>query len=69
MEAFWASAIIYNDGDTKPWLCAMATSQYSLEQAKVDIECLKANNNVLSAWIDVFDENNIKKTVFHECYM
>lgn len=46
MEAFWASAIIFNKGDTKPWLCAMATLQFTLEQAMVDIECLKENNDV-----------------------
>ena len=68
-ETFWASAIIYNKGDTKPWLCAMTTSQFSLKQAMIDIECLKGNNNVLSAWVDMFDINNTKKTVFHECYM
>ena len=69
MEAFWVSAIIFNEGDIKPWLCAMTTSQFSLEQAMVDIEVLKENNNVLSAWVDMFDINNTKKTVFHECYM
>ena len=69
MKTFWASAIIYNKGDTKPWLCAIANSQLSLEQAMVDIEVLKENHNVLSAWVDEFDINNTKTTVFHECYI
>lgn len=24
---------------------------------------------VLSAWVDSFDENNKRETVFHECYI
>ena len=24
---------------------------------------------MLSAWVDVFDEDNIKHIVFHECYI
>lgn len=69
METFWTSAIIYDEGNTKPWLCAMSSLQFSLDRAKQEIEHLKENHNVLSAWVDAFDENNIKKTVFHECYM
>ena len=69
METFWTSAIIYDEGNTKPWLCAMSSPQFSLDRAKQEIEHLKENYNVLSAWVDTFDESNVKKTVFHECYM
>lgn len=69
METFWTSAIIYDEGNTKPWLCAMSSPQFSLDRAKQEIEHLKENYNVLSAWVDAFDENNVKKTAFHECYM
>ena len=69
METFWTSAIIYDKGNAKPWLCAKSSPQFSLDRAKREIEQLKENHNVLSAWVDTFDVNNIKKTVFHECYL
>lgn len=40
-ELFWTSAIIYNEGDAKPWLCAMISPQFSLERAKREIENFK----------------------------
>ena len=30
---------------------------------------MRESHNVLSAWIDVFDKNDQKTTVFHECYV
>lgn len=29
----------------------------------------RSNYRVLCAWIDTFDKNNDKSTVFHECYV
>ena len=69
MKLFWVSAIIQNKGDNKPWLCAMTDSEVRLEDAMETITKARENHNVLSAWIDVFDENNVKETVFHECYI
>ena len=69
MKTYWTSVIIFNDGDTKPWLCAMSSPQFSLERAMKEVEHLKENHNVLSAWVDTFDENDKKEIVFHECYM
>lgn len=66
---YWVSAIIFDKGDTKPWLCAIATPQSTLEQAMYQLEFTRKNYNVLSGWIDTFDKNNVKQTVFHECYM
>lgn len=66
---FWVSVIIQDEGNTKPWLCAISTAQNTLEQAKNVIEHKRNSHNVLSAWIDIFDENDNKQTVFHECYM
>lgn len=66
---FWVSFIIQDKGDTKPWLCAISTAQDTLEQAKNVIEYKRNIYNILSAWIDIFDENDNKQTVFHECYM
>lgn len=69
MKLYYVSAIIQNEGDTKPWLCAMTDSEIKLEDAMEVIARARTNHNVLSAWIDMFDENNIKQTVFHECYI
>lgn len=70
MKTFWTSVIIFNNGDIKPWLCAISSPQFSLERAMKEIEHLRKNHNVLAAWIDTFDENNSnKEIVFHECYM
>lgn len=66
---YWVSTIIFDEGDTKPWLCAISTAQDTLEQAIYQLEFTRKHHNVLSGWIDVFDENNTKQTVFHECYM
>lgn len=69
MKLYWVSAIIYDKNDREPWLLAMTDSETTMENAIETINRLKNNRNVLSAWIDTFDENNKKHTVFHECYM
>lgn len=66
---YWVSTIIFDEGDIKPWLCAISTAQDTLEQAMYQLEFTRKHHNVLSGWIDVFDEDNTKQTVFHECYM
>lgn len=69
MKLYWVSAIIQNQDDSKPWLCEMTDSEVRLENAMETIAKIKNDHNVLSAWIDVFDENNVKQTIFHECYI
>lgn len=69
MQLYYVSAIIQNEGDAKPWLCAMTDSEIKLEDAMEVIARARTNHNVLSAWVDMFDENNVKQTVFHECYI
>lgn len=68
MKLYWVSAIVQNDGN-KPWLCAITDGMLSLEKAMEVIERLRMNFTVLSAWVDIFDENNIKQTIFHQCYV
>ena len=69
MKTYWMSAIVWNEGCRKPWLLAMANCQLSLEKAMEEVAHVKATFTVLSAWIDMLDENDIKQTVFHECYV
>lgn len=69
METYWVSAIVLNDGDKKPRLLAYGSCQLSLKMAMKEIEQVKALFTTLSAWVDMFDENNVKQTVFHECYV
>lgn len=69
MERYWVSAIVQNDGDTKPWLLSVYDSVSSLEEAMSMIAWFRHNNNTLSAWVDIFDENKVKHTVYHKCYI
>lgn len=68
-KLYLVSAIIQNKGDKKPWLCTMNNRVLSLDKAKKVIAYMRKNNTVLSAWVDVFNEDNNKQTVFHECYI
>jgi hypothetical protein len=68
-ELYWVSVIIQDKGDKKPWSCSMSTGDISFKKAMATITSIKANHIVLSAWIDVFDINGDKRTVFHECYI
>ena len=69
MKLYWVSAIIQNTFDRKPWLCAISEGESSLEKAMESIARLKESHNVISVWIDMFDENDVKQTIFHECYI
>lgn len=69
MKLYWVSAIIQNKTDSKPWLLAVNESVLTLEEAMEMIGFINQNHTTLSAWVDVFDENNIKETVFHKCYI
>lgn len=51
-----------------PFLCASYNGYLTLDEAMQNIEKQRKNYIVLSAWIDIF-ENDEKKTVFHECYL
>ena len=69
MKLYWVSAIVQNKGDQKPWLLAMSEGELSLEKATEVVARIKEDHTVLSAWVDLFDENDCKQTVFHECYI
>jgi len=47
----------------------MSDGCISFEEAIKIIEKGKQNYRILSAWVDTFDTNNQKVTVFHECYV
>ena len=61
--------IILDTENSKPWLSAISCGCVSLEEAMKTIKRERDNYRVLCAWIDTFDENNYKSTVFHECYV
>ena len=69
MNLYWVSLLIQNDEHSKPWLCAMTDGSLKLEEAMQTIEKGRKNYRVLAAWIDTFDDNKNKTTVFHECYV
>ena len=57
------TAIPYTVGKIKEY------ERTSIDKAKEVVNHLKENHTVLSVWIDTFDENNNKTTVFHDCYI
>lgn len=69
MKLYWVSLLIQDTENSKPWLSAMSSGCVSLEEAMKTVERGRGNYRVLSAWIDTFDENGNKSTVFHKCYV
>lgn len=69
MTLYWVSAIVQNDTDEKAWLLSMSDSVLSLEKAMETINNIRTSHKTLSAWIDVFDKDDNKQTIFHECYV
>lgn len=68
-KLYWASFLIQETGDSRPWLCSSSSGCTSLGEAMETIDRGRNNYRVLSAWIDTYDENGDKTTVFHECYV
>ena len=66
---YWVSLLIQDNEHSEPWLAAMTDSCISMKEAMDDVNEGRENYRVLSAWIDTFDEDNKKTTVFHECYV
>lgn len=69
MDAYYVSAIVFNNGCSKPWLLEDCSCNLTLEEAMKEIADIKTKFTTLSAWIYKFDENNTRQTVFHECYV
>ena len=69
MKLYWVSLLIQDNEHSEPWLAAMTDSCISMKEAMDDVNKGRENYRVLSGWIDTFDEDNKKTTVFHECYV
>lgn len=69
MNAYWVSILIQNSEDKRAWSCSFTTPALSLDEANKQIENGRKNYRVLSAWIDTFNSNDERITVFHECYV
>lgn len=69
MKLYWVSLLIQDTENSKPYLCAMSDGCINLVEAMKIIERSRNNYRVLCAWIDVFDKNGNKSTVFHKCYV
>lgn len=69
MKLYWVSLLIQDKENSKPWVCSMSTGCISFEGAMELIKKGRSAFRVLSAWIDTFDDNTNKTTVFHECYV
>lgn len=69
MTLYWVSFLVQEKEDTKPWCLPITDSCLSLDEAMKVIETVRHDHRVLSVWIDIFDNNKNKTTVFHECYV
>lgn len=49
------SLIIQEDEETKPWLCSKSTGFLTMEEAYKEIKFMREHDRVLSAWIDIYD--------------
>lgn len=68
MKRYYVSVLIQGE-NKEVWLSAMSESVFSIGEAMKIIDKFRNNYNVLSAWIDSFDENSTKKIEYHECYV
>lgn len=69
MNQYWVSCIIQEKTDKRAWLCSMSDCALSMDEAMETIRKARKNFTVLSAWIDTYDKDNVKHTVFHDCYI
>lgn len=69
MSLYWVSCIIFDKGDIAPWMCSAYSGVTSYEEAMKLIDTYRKGHRVLSAWIDIFDSDTNKTTIFHECYI
>ena len=69
VKLYWVSAIVEHDGDKKPCLLSINQAELGLDKAMEVVERIKKDYTVLSIWIDVFDKQDVKSTVYHECYL
>lgn len=65
---YWVSFIVQDNECSKPWLCSVNNSFTSIEEAMKIIENGRQNYRVISAWIDVL-ENDVKTTIYHQCFV
>lgn len=68
MKRYYVSALI-QDKNKEIWLSAIYDCVFSIEEAMKLIEKSRNNYNVISAWIDSFDDNDTKKIEYHQCYI
>ena len=70
LQLFWVSYICQETENSSPWRVSLENGCVSIEKALSSIQKARNSNRVLSAWIDMYDENGEKTgTVFHECYL
>lgn len=68
MQLFWVSCLIQHPDADIPALCAMSDPCTSLEEAQAIVEKMKKRYTTHAAWIDTYDKQHNKTTVFHEYY-
>lgn len=69
IQLYWVSVLEQPNETDKPIHIGMQNACVSMEEAKALIESCRIIFRILSAWIDTFDEDNKKTTVYHACYI
>jgi len=72
---FWINFILKRTDkytkETKIWHSPVSSSMNTIDAARNEIELMRKlkDQEVVSAWIDIYDNENNKTTVFHDCYI
>lgn len=67
MKLYWVSCLVQYEGKSRH--IGMLDPCLSMEKAIEIIKRTRENYEVLSAWIDTFDDDGNKHIEFHECYV
>lgn len=68
-KAYWVTAILLDEVNQRPMSLAIGDYVSSIKEAKDIIQCARKSYTVYSAWVDTYDKNKGRVTVFHECYV
>lgn len=67
MMKYWPHLLVQDENNGNVWLYASDEYKYDVESAKIFIEEGKKKYKVLTAWIDTFNADAERVTVYHEC--
>lgn len=69
MKRYWTNFIIQDSFNRHAYRESSYDCCLSLDVALSAVENMRFNHTVLSAWIDVTDDDEKPITIWHECYV